>query len=782
MKEMKQVRFGDDHPLVRARWIWPDGNCYLNNCHAQFRYDFQLNSVPAHPVLFISADQLYRLYVNGRYVCRGPARGYQESWPFDEADLSAFLQEGHNWISAEVYNPGIGTFQYLHHGTAGFICAAEWDSFTIYSNSKDWWCRRSPANRQNIARQSVQMAFQEDFNAEADDLSWIYSPVPPDRKAASPKVDEKIFGKPPYYAMEERGIPMLRENTVPPMEITAVGTGTMATGYENAFNLAWHWEDLERKSVKVWNKSPDLPVSRDDSYFSFTVPEQPENGFIALVLKMDRIRIGTFGIELENGLGGEIADALFYQYLPDDVPVDLPPCGYGGQIAPAARFRAASGKSGRMFFAVQGFRYIVLVLRNVRSVLKIRTTFRNAEYPFAMRGKFQTSDAELNAIHTLCRNTQQICASDAYLDTPWREQGQWWGDARIQGQNTFYLDGDVRLFRRGIRSIAGQQTKPGLTMGVAPCVGETCILPDFSLTWILTIYDYYWQTGDLSLFQEQKERIRMILNYFHTPEARGENGFLRYDPRFWLFEDWAPLPKRGFPCFLNLFYCFTLSHLQILYRANGDLAEADEIEREYADLKDRILRVFFDPVQNLFLPGLEDDGSPVSEPPSLHDQVLAVLNGFKPEAYETIREKRILPFLRDESCDFAVPTSFWCSYLFETAGILKTEQETLKFIRKHWSVMLPSGGTWEHLNWNRYDGQSCCHAWSSHPAYHLPRLLLGLEQLEPAWKRFRCVPNRKLLPESGEILLPLPPGNFRVCWNTGSVRFAEVPKGCTVLQ
>ena len=49
MIEMKQVRFGEDHPLARARWIWSDGNCYLNNCHAQFRYDFQLDSVPAHP-------------------------------------------------------------------------------------------------------------------------------------------------------------------------------------------------------------------------------------------------------------------------------------------------------------------------------------------------------------------------------------------------------------------------------------------------------------------------------------------------------------------------------------------------------------------------------------------------------------------------------------------------------------------------------------------------------------------------------------------------------------
>ena len=58
--------------LSKAFWIWPEGNLYLNNCHAQFRYDFALQAIPEKAPFLISADQLYRLYVNGRYVCRGP--------------------------------------------------------------------------------------------------------------------------------------------------------------------------------------------------------------------------------------------------------------------------------------------------------------------------------------------------------------------------------------------------------------------------------------------------------------------------------------------------------------------------------------------------------------------------------------------------------------------------------------------------------------------------------------------------------------------------------------
>ena len=165
----------------------------------------------------------------------------------------------------------------------------------------------------------------------------------------------------------------------------------------------------------------------------------------------------------------EMADEILAEINSLDIFADVKKVDFeeglkSGMIAPAARLRVAPVFSHRMFFAVQGARYIVLVLRNTDRELQIRVTWRTAEYPFAMRGKFFTSDSGLNAIYELCRHTQQICSADAYMDTPWREQGQWWGDARIQARNTFFLDGDVRLLRRGSRSIAGQKTRFGLTM------------------------------------------------------------------------------------------------------------------------------------------------------------------------------------------------------------------------------------------------------------------------------------------------------------------------------
>ena len=768
-------------PLKHACWIWPEGGeLYLNNCHAQFRHDFELEAVPAEAPFFITADQQYRLSVNGRYVCRGPARGYQDSWPFDEVDLASFLKTGHNWIAVEAYNPGTGTFQYIHRNAAGMICGAEWGNITIRSCKADWNMRRSPANNPNVARQSRQLGYQEDFDANLDNLSWVYSESPPQwkEKEMFRWFGETAFGLAPWYEVEPRNIPLLREECVAPENIVSWGTGEMRTGFERAFHLAWHWEDGERQTVSDWHESRSYPCRKQGKYLEFEADEQPPGTFLALTIKLDAIRTGTFGLEVTGGTGTEIADALFYQYLPDDKPVDLPPIGYGGMIAPAARLRIAPDFCRRMFYSIQGARCIVLVLRNVTRKLRIRTVWRTAEYPFAMRGMFRTSDGELNAIYELCRHTQQICSADAYMDTPWREQGQWWGDARIQARNTFFLDGDPGLLRRGIRSIAGQKTRSGLTPGVAPCCNEQCVLPDFSLTWILTLFDDYWQTGELSLFLEQQSKADEILRYFHTPEARGKNGLLKADPRFWLFEDWADLPKRGCPTFLNLWYCYTLHALERLCRAAAETEKAESLARERRQMEERINALLFDEKLQLFRSGLENDATPCPEPPTLHDQVLAILNGLRPEAHPVMIRERLLPFLRNESCPFATPSSFWCSYLFDAAKQTGLRKETLAFLRRNWKRMIPSGGTWEHFQWDRYDGQSCCHAWSAHPASHLPELLTGIHQLEPGWRRFSCSPATDLLPESGEIRIPLPQGIFRMVWDSRTEISLEIPDGC----
>ena len=51
----------------------------------------------------ITADDYYKLYINGRFVCQGPAQGCFFSYNYNEADVTEFLCEGENEIFADVY-------------------------------------------------------------------------------------------------------------------------------------------------------------------------------------------------------------------------------------------------------------------------------------------------------------------------------------------------------------------------------------------------------------------------------------------------------------------------------------------------------------------------------------------------------------------------------------------------------------------------------------------------------------------------------------------------------
>ena len=55
--------------------------------------------LPQHATLHLFADVRYMLWVNGRYVERGPARFEPAAPEYDSVDITKFLRAGENLIS-----------------------------------------------------------------------------------------------------------------------------------------------------------------------------------------------------------------------------------------------------------------------------------------------------------------------------------------------------------------------------------------------------------------------------------------------------------------------------------------------------------------------------------------------------------------------------------------------------------------------------------------------------------------------------------------------------------
>ena len=162
--------------LSNAKWIWPENTLYLVNSYAGFRCDFELKEPLPEAPLHLTADQFYRLWINGKYVCRGPVRGHQKNWFYDTVDAAPYLRKGHNFIAVEAFNPGISTFSYHFEDRAGFLCAARWEDGTeIFTNRDSWTMFRLTGYASDTARLSVQMNFQEDLEKNTYWRRALYS-------------------------------------------------------------------------------------------------------------------------------------------------------------------------------------------------------------------------------------------------------------------------------------------------------------------------------------------------------------------------------------------------------------------------------------------------------------------------------------------------------------------------------------------------------------------------------------------------------------------------------
>jgi hypothetical protein len=347
----------------------------------------------------------------------------------------------------------------------------------------------------------------------------------------------------------------------------------------------------------------------------------------------------------------------------------------------------------------------------------------------------------------------------------------------VQAANTFHLSSDARLLARGIRQLGTQEIPNGLTYGHAPTIGHSSILPDFTLTWVATHWDYYWQTGDLSLFRSMRDRVHRALAFFEDA-ARG-TGLLPYDDRYWLFLDWVDIFKDGYPTLYNMLYLLALRCASDLFGLCRDHAAARRCARLAARLKREIAARLFRPRRGIILGGLDWKRRPVDQD-SPHTYAMAVLLDLFPEHHAGFAARVLLPFVAGDGSHPVRPSPFFTYYVLEALKKLGYDAEVVDCVRRWWGDMVDRGlGTCEEV-WNAQPGEwSLCHAWSAHPIVHLANAVLGIRQTAPAWREILF---RPALFSAGSARGSVPTPNGPVSSEWGPVRDGvrvrlRLPKG-----
>ncbi|MGN0165055.1 MAG: family 78 glycoside hydrolase catalytic domain [Lachnospiraceae bacterium] len=79
------------------------------NSHILFRKQFKISkkSKTEKIFIYISADDYYKLYINGTFICQGPAPGYPFHYYYNKVEITDFVKSGLNTIAVHTYYQGL---------------------------------------------------------------------------------------------------------------------------------------------------------------------------------------------------------------------------------------------------------------------------------------------------------------------------------------------------------------------------------------------------------------------------------------------------------------------------------------------------------------------------------------------------------------------------------------------------------------------------------------------------------------------------------------------------
>jgi hypothetical protein len=707
----------------------------------------------------------------------GPARFFTSTPSFDTIDIAPYLQSGPNAICAIVHQFGVGTYQSIFRGYSGFlldgVIETSADPNPLHT-PEGWMCRDAKTWRKDVARLTNQQGFQEHFDANAEPSGWMssdYESVDKDEWLA-PTVYGPV-GVHPWLRMEPRQVPLLADRIESFAKVTAQFRGENGRGYKITDNVYQFADNEPRKRDKGLIADVGAMLRDDDSVAA--VEEPDDNEFVMVVLDLETYRTGHLILDIAEAAGGEIIDIIYTEEIDKTGAPSFQNAPDGLYYAVADRYRCRLGKQRWEPFFFKGMRYATLIFRNVEKPLKIRYVgLRQVYAGVEDGGSFECSDDRLNQIWRMGKTTQRNCMFDAFVDCPWREQAQWWGDARVQSRVMAYAFGDDTLLARGIRQMAQGQRVDGTLQPHPPSDYSQC-LPDFTLTWIGTIWDHYFQTGRTELVHECLPAVHRLMEFFKKHEIC--DGLVGKFDGFWVFLDWQDVYKDDLCGVLNLMYLQGLRWAAALCEIAGQKEQGIRYAASAEKVAASTEKYFWDPSAKVWRDGYDLSANKPVEQVSQHMNTMAILCHLLPQTHAAIARDVLLKSATKRS-KIITASPFFYAYVLEAMIQTGLKGEAIDIIRDKWGKMIDEGAVayWEH-----WDGlQSRCHAWSASPVYHLSQQILGVTPVDVGWSRVMIAPLPGKL-DFARGTVPSPLGPIRVEWEKAAgdqlaVR-VELPEG-----
>ncbi len=725
-----------------ASWIAPAGAPEDSFTVFHARRAFDLASVPTHFVVHVSADDRYRLYVNGLQVSSGPQRSDVTHWRYETIDLAPELRAGRNVIAAIVWNWGAARPVAQHSHRTGFLLQGNSPTEASLVNTGAAWKLIPDSAYTPIIITSASLgnyyaaAPGDSIDGSRYPWGWERPDYADDTWHAASEVGSSNWkGMSPGAYGEVSGWQLV-PRSIPPMEETEQRLDRVrrSTGVQTDGGFLRGSEDL----VIPARTTASILIDQSHTTNAYPVLETGGGAGSAVRLIYAEALLDAQGRKgNRNDVEGRTIHGVHDVFLPD-------------------------GGSHRRFTTLywRSFRYIQLDITTANEPLRIHD-FHGifTAYPFVERARFASDLPWLADVWRMNWNGARIGAFETYMDTPYWEQLQYVGDTRIQSLISLYVAGDDRLMRQAIEHFDLSRIPEGLTTSRYPSA-LTQIIPPFSLIYVAMVHDYFMHRDDRAFVAKRLPGIRGVLDWYgRHVDSTGMLGAMPY----WNYVDWTPRWDRGVPPDADIGHSTTISLLYVYaleraaemeagcgMRQEGcGMREAGGVYRKRAEaMRHAVIARAWDSTRGLFR------DAPGTSAYSQQTNVLAILADAVPRDQQRAVMERVL-----SDTTLLTPASYYFSfYVLEAlrqAGLGDRYIERLA----PWRGMLQLGLT--SAPENPEPTRSDSHAWSAHPNYGLLATVLGVRPSSPGFRTVRIAPALGPL-QRAEGRVPHPYGDIEV--------------------
>ena len=686
-----------------------------------FRKDFVLNDVPGKFIVNVSADNRYKLYVNGIEAGFGPARGDLAHWHFETIDIAPFLQAGRNVIAAVVWNYSVHRPWAQFSIRTGFLLQGNSETEEIVNTDDSWKVTQneafSPLSDFSHLQTFIVVGPGEEVDANLYPWGWHeagYDDSGWENARQLMNARPRGIGTDIDWVMTPRKIPMM-ENRKERLSAVRRSTGT------------------DNEASGIIEGSP------------VTIPA---NSRVSLLLDNGHLTKGYPVLSVTGGAKSKVkityAEALFEagdesggltlrKRHRDRVE--------GMEIQGIYDIFLADGGDDRVFSPLwyRTWRYMQLDIETGSEPLVLNDVYGiYSAYPFSENAFFNTDRPLFDDIWEVGWRTARLCAQETYYDCPYYEQLNYVGDTRIQALVSLYVSGDDRLMRKALHLFDISRIHEGITYSRYPSYSPQFI-PPYSLVWINMVHDYYMHRDDPEFIKGFYQGIRNIVDWYMN-YIDDDTGMLGANP-YWNFVDWADewpwdnekriggVPAGGMTgnsAILSLQLAYTLNEAAGLMDFMDDPLLSAKYRKLAGEINEAVIRNAWCEDRQLI------SDTPEKEIFSQHANIMGTLSGALSASQASEVMERVV---NDKSLIQA--TMYFRFYLFK--AMYQTGHGNKFTDQLHqWEDMLDLGLTTfaERPEPTRSD----CHAWSASPLYFFLSGMAGITPDEPSFRSVRIEP------------------------------------------